>query len=270
MTPFAKQFHKRTWKQYASKFCSKFFLALLLISGCATAPRVPGVTLYEAEYGYRHWPLASFPLEVRVDSSMDPRYIQGTQAAVDHWNSLVGRRFLYVTLHEGDVWERANSIDVRERNLGRSTRDRRVWGLNSPTVGGDGRIIRSLVEFDEGLPDDAIFEIALHEFGHALGLQHDEEDRDSIMFPYVSRAGNQSVRPEDIEAIQQMLPGHIPIALLDSPGDPWPLAEAPVLHFPPPCPGVHLSIWLDVVIEDDGPWGPCVGPSPRTALGDPR
>lgn len=207
-----------------------------------------------------------------MDVTIDPHYIRGTQAAVAHWNSIVGMRLLYVTPHLGDTWEPANCIDVRERDLGGSDLHTRLWGLNSPTVARDGRIIRSLVEFDEDLPDEVIFEIALHEFGHALGLQHDEDHPNSIMFPYVSRDGSQRIQQEDIEAIRQMVPRTIPISLETSPGDPWPPAEQtdPTVHFPPPCRGVHISIWMDRVIEEDGPWGPCIGPLPRTVLGDPR
>lgn len=141
-----------------------------------------------------------------MDVTIDPRYIRGTEAAVAHWNSLVGSRFLYMTPHTGDVWEPCYCIDVRERDLGSNQRHDHIWGLNTPTVGVNGRIIRSLVEFDEDLADHLIFAVALHEMGHALGLRHDEEHPNSVMYPFIDGSGNQRVQPEDVEAVRLMLP----------------------------------------------------------------
>lgn len=216
---------------------------------------------------FRYWAAEDFPIRIRIDDAIDHRYIVGLRAAVDRWNYLVGVDFLRVILVDhSQLWAADHCINVRERELGSSQRHKEVWGLNRPWLTSEGRVLRSLVEFDLDLPEHAIFEVALHELGHALGLLHDEGDSDSIMYPYIADYWGQELTMEDVEAIRSYVPIQR-LALASNNGeDPFPRQEPPeipIVYYPVPCPGVGVSRWMALVLDEEDPpaaYGSCVGP----------
>jgi hypothetical protein len=57
---------------------------------------------------------------------------------------------------------------------------------------------------DERWTDDFLMQVALHEVGHSLGLQH-STDRNAVMFP-IFTAGKSTLRTDDIAGIKTIYP----------------------------------------------------------------
>lgn len=159
-----------------------------------------------------------YPREAPIPVFIDTRINQDARFAIEHsidiWNSLIGWEVFEYSSVElpftptqgepaveppyGNIYvymTELGFISPTEVYLGITTRfseSALVLGIRSCTV-----------RFDDDLsPDEWLF-VSLHEFGHVLGLEHDD-DINSIMFRF-ALASNGNVQDADVDEIRNML-----------------------------------------------------------------
>lgn len=180
-------------------------IALLSIVGCISSTLSPislevfhGISRFSAQTieneGNGFHESQSFPLTVNIDSDISTARISAIIAALEHWNREVDaqvfiwrvvdlERFIFY----GFICQpQENEIFVFESELGRTVNDEILLGLttNYYFVTNQNQIQSSTVQFDPDLELENVYTVALHEFGHVLGLSHDEDSWTSIMFPH--------------------------------------------------------------------------------------
>jgi hypothetical protein len=164
-----------------------------------------------------YWVEEDFPLWVLIDEHLPDTHIQATIEAVDTWNTE-----LSVQAFEPIIYDHSRTaprgfgfVVVSMSDLGQSARDTRILGLARSTLHvGTARMRASQIQFDEGLDETLLLVVMIHELGHALTLEHDN-DCGSIMYPSVVNCeGLVAIRPDDLIRVRAMVNGtraHIPL-----------------------------------------------------------
>ncbi len=139
---------------------------------------------------------AQMPLTVWWDRKVYEDYNQQIQAAIDLWNSRISCTVLWAVPNRGDamiIMHEADGTKCGRETVGDAEIDE---NQNAPV---SGRYCNGYFDIQTKRLDDVgvAFRIFLHEFGHGIGLDHDEEGAMAVL----------ALRPE---------PGNYPEFLLPS------------------------------------------------------
>lgn len=188
-----------------SKLFLFFSFATLVATGCGVISTSTTGTNHQTtsartemlsqNQGNSIWRTSDFPIVVNIDGDITEEKYNGIVLALEEWNYNTNMEIFtwrkidienyifYGMLTEPPVGE----IFVLQTELGISETGLPLLGLtNRLSHPGTSRpeIIRSVVVyFDEDMRTGDFYVVALHEFGHALGLSHDRNVA-SIMYPF--------------------------------------------------------------------------------------
>ena len=187
-------------------------IILMISPGCAATmpvPRVasPSMELLTTSTGARyHWRLTeSQRIKVILNkNNLSNSYLIAIQQAVRFWNNKIGKDVLVIRF-TGEIDFIPGAISIYRAQL---DSEQTAGGPNlvgQTVLGGDkdtGEISGAVILLDASLLPEHVAPTVIHEIGHALALAHDEDDENSLMFPYMWSATRQQITAEDISAVR--------------------------------------------------------------------
>lgn len=171
-------------------------LLVLIASVCCyhnkvpkTAPQPRDPHLLKTSMGRSYnWKVV---LRVKVESTAQELYENEIDSAMLLWNKIAGRSLFVRTSTAPNIHVIAS---ILEGNLAGETG---CWIIEET-----GEINHSVVQLDPFVHPLARFRLVVHEFGHVLGLAHDEDDKESVMFP-IGVEAPWKIRAEDIRYVHE-------------------------------------------------------------------
>lgn len=131
-------------------------------------------------------------LRVVIAPDAEMAWMPEINAAMLHWNAVVGREMFVRTATAADVLVKIAPISPDSAGLTGCFYDATTGEINKAIIG-----------LSPGLETEIAYRVMVHEFGHVLGLAHDQEDRLSAMYPIAHR-GAWVLQPEDATYIRKM------------------------------------------------------------------
>lgn len=183
-------------------------LACLILLGCPSSPSEPERNVAQFNGVDYRWDLNAFPIPVYIPKEYDPAWKEQVRDAVMVWNMSAQCNLFYerevtighVMFQLGLVYP--GTVTVEEYNLtARKNSGESHMVLWSPERGGaSGRLHHVKVLLDEGLSEEKLFTVALHELGHVLTLAHDSDESSIMHTPSVIGS---IIEPEDLEIVRK-------------------------------------------------------------------
>jgi len=131
-------------------------------------------------------------INVQVFPLADAYWGVEIEAALLVWNSVVGRNVFVRTSTAPDLV--VLIAELPEGNAGMTS----CW--YDPRT---GEIGQAIVGIDDELGPRSAYRVLVHEFGHALGLTHDDTDTESVMHP-TAVPGAWYIRSDDAEYVRNL------------------------------------------------------------------
>lgn len=163
-----------------------------------------------SECGWRHRPVTA-SIRGSLPGLTDTQVVDVYRNALSGWNSVCNTGLVWTdNFAAANIWAECRKIDGASGTL--------AWSYLVPCGGSTQNTrIEQRYDISERWTADWFLEVALHELGHALGLDHDTKNKSALMYPYSS--GGRIVKPTQFE-IARVLPLYGPPVTSPSPSVP--------------------------------------------------
>lgn len=147
-----------------------------------------------------------FPITYYIDQSVPPAFRMAVYESAQMWNKQLGFQAIYISPYMTQIQDIPTDKNIIVWSTRPESMPAQFVGLTMPTYNGNtiqtASIIINAAQYNFSVYDVQLNRIDLtslmiHEFGHALGLQHSDESH-SIMLPSLSNAQiRQEISKED-------------------------------------------------------------------------
>jgi len=156
-----------------------------------------------------YWQPDDFPLEVYIDDNIEPSVVVDIMQAASRWNERIGEDvFTYQLASADDIASLTGRgyVTVVVEDF-----PTKFWiGFAHRKWDGANHMKCVNITISPKTPYNDVYFVALHEFGHALNLGHDVDDKKSIMYPKVASFKSpyiMRIRNDDANAVRDELFG---------------------------------------------------------------
>lgn len=159
-------------------------LALVLWSGCAIGKQPIDKGWMSYNGGDYHINRDLLPLHVWIHRDVDPKWHAYIKMGVREFNDMIGVPVLRDPVIVSRPKNRVGAIYIEAIKEGNPNTS--VNFVEDDEPGTIGAVLIKLPP-TAGPFRHLLLKVILHEFGHAFGLEHDDEIRFSVMHPYLTR-----------------------------------------------------------------------------------
>ncbi len=180
---------------------------VLVCGACEHPDESGGLFVNSSGYQY-HWRQEQFAIKVLVNSEIGEEIYAGSlTSAVNEWNEQMGGEPIFSLARFDKETHRYKCgeiyVEIKDVQTQKYIKENHTGFAIGNTLY-DGTFCTSYIALDLGLNVDYYQQVFMHELGHALGLTHDENNKNSVMYP---TSISQNVCMDDILKIDRMRSG---------------------------------------------------------------